>query len=67
MTRGPVWIHHYSDGVVKVVLDRPEKANALSATMLEALIAAMLTIWAPVGAVRKDISPVTNRQDAVGG
>lgn len=41
MTRGPVWIHHYSDGVVKVVLDRPEKANALSATMLEALIAAM--------------------------
>ena len=41
MTRGPVWIHHYSDGVVKVVLDRPEKANALSAAMLEALIAAM--------------------------
>ena len=34
---------------------------------IEALIAAMLTMCAPVGAVRKDISPVTNRQEAVGG
>ena len=55
-----------ADAFYKRLVENAKKGDANKA-VIEALIAAMLTIWAPVGAVRKDISPVTNRQDAVGG